>query len=718
MRKKVIAMTAAVAMVVTMIPTAAFAAEETKGEHCNGGSDCTHEVEAKLTHNGEVLHYDKLEDVVGVQYASIKLLRDIELDDTLELNAGINLDLNKCSISSATNFPEKRTLLKIQAPNSVQSVYIYNGKIECNLKSACVIESSGFEVYMENVDIVGGKILIHDGINSISGNINLTTDNYNYALYVEAGGLDIEGSLKIVSNYHALRIGKGRTEDGDKAGLSITGDVDINTRDGKAEAVWLNNGGVTFSGKANILGVISTSSFGGSISFLEGSNVTVESETEMYGTDDIVLDNGTITNAGTLNADIHLSNPVFLKNESTGIINGVVSGKTENVENEPGGIINHEHNFGNWLVVIKPADSMIGLHYRECYCGEREYAFIPATGSATTPGGNTGGSSGGSGGSGAGGGTGAGSGNASGSKLEAVPGADNAVRVSGGTRFETATNVADQLKEIYGVEKFDNIVVTYSDVFADAMSATALATDKEAPILVVNKNNESYIKNYIVKNLTKNGNVYIIGGTGVVSERFEDSLDDYKVKRISGKDRYETNLAVLKELNSSGSQEIMIASGAGFADALSASATGNAIMLVGDKLTAEQEAFIKSLNSGDEYFVVGGTGAVSSDVYNQVKSAGSGDITRISGATRYDTSAAIAEEFFGKAKSVFVASGDDFPDGLTGGVLASATGAPLLLANEKNTSQAEDFVVGNKARMVTAVGGTKALSDKAIGKIA
>ena len=717
MRKKVIALIASVAMVVTMIPSAAFAAEETKGEHCNGGSDCTHEVEAKLTHNGEVLHYDKLEDVVGVQYADIKLLRNIELDDTLELNAGINLDLNRCSISSSAKFPEKETLLKIQAPNSVQSVYIYNGKIECNLKSACVIESSGFEVYMENVDIVGGKILIHDGSNSISGNINLTTEKNNHALCVETGGLNIEGSLKIVSNYPALFIGKGRTEDGDKAGLSVKGDVDINTRDGKIEAIVLNNGGVDFSGKVNILGVITTTSFGGSISFSEGSNVTVEA-TQLYGTDDIVLDNGTITNAGTLNADIHLYDPVFLKNEGTGIINGVVSGKTENIKNEPGGVINHDHNFGNWIIVIKPTDSMIGLHYRECYGGEREYAFIPATGSATIPGGNTGGSSGASGGSGAGGGSGTGSGNATDSKLEAVPGADNAVRVSGDTRFETATNVADQLKEIYGVEKFDNIVVTYSDVFADAMSASALAADKEAPILVVNKNNESYVKNYIAKNLEKNGNVYIIGGTGVVSERFEDSLDDYKVKRISGKDRYETNLEVLKELNLSGSQEIMIASGAGFADALSASATGNAIMLVGDKLTAEQEAFIKSLNSGDEYFVVGGTGSVNTSVYNQIKNAGSGDVTRIYGSTRYETSAAIAEEFFGKAKSVFVASGDDFPDGLTGGVLANATGAPLLLANEKNTSQAEDFVVGNKARMVTAVGGTKALSDKAIGKIA
>ena len=81
-------------------------------------------------------------------------------------------------------------------------------------------------------------------------------------------------------------------------------------------------------------------------------------------------------------------------------------------------------------------------------------------------------------------------------------------RVAGDDRFETAIKVADKLKSELGVVKFNNIVVANSDEFADALSATALAADKNAPILVVNKNNESTVKTYIANNLNKGGNVY------------------------------------------------------------------------------------------------------------------------------------------------------------------------------------------------------------------
>lgn len=663
MRKKVIALIASVAMVVTMIPSAAFAAEETKGVPCDGGPDCTHEAEM----NG--LHYDTLEEAVGVQYADIKLLKDVELDESLEITKEISLDLSGKTISSGKNGVKGRSLIEIC--NNAKA-HISNGNLIG--RNVCILSGKGSTIWINGVNFLqaADALLANDSNVYLAGTVKINTGE-------AYGPITGDGNLFIV----------------EEAEITVDGRIA-----GSEKITW--RGQITNAGTINCdvnLGI-------------EGSELINEKTGIVNG--DIVRNTFgavKVTNAGTLNGNIRFSDDNSkVVNKSTGIINGEILGGK--VENELGGVINSNHSW-EWVVLIEPTSTMIGLKYRSCnVCGEKEYAFIPATGSATMPGGNTGGSSGNSSGSGTA------SGNGSTGKLEAVPGTDNAVRVSGDTRFETATNVADQLKEIYGVEKFENIVITYSDIFADAMSATALATDKEAPILVVNENNEGYVKKYVSENLAKNGNVYIIGGTGVVSERFENSLENYKVKRISGKDRYETNLAVLKELNLSGTEEIMIASGSGFADALSASATGNAIMLVGDKLTVEQEAFIKRLNAKNEYFVVGGTGAVNNAVYNQVKTVGSGDVTRISGSTRYDTSAAIAEEFFGKAKSVFVASGDDFPDGLTGGVLANATGAPLLLANENNTSQAENFVVGNKARMVTAIGGSRALSDKAIGKIA
>ena len=319
------------------------------------------------------------------------------------------------------------------------------------------------------------------------------------------------------------------------------------------------------------------------------------------------------------------------------------------------------------------------------------------------PGGGNHGGTGGSGGSGSGG--------------TSVPSADSD-RVAGANRFQTAINVANQLKKELGVVKFNNIVVANSDEFADALSATALASAKKAPILVVNENNETTVKNYITANLVKGGNVYIIGGTAAVTERFEGSLTACKVTRLGGSDRYATNLAVLKALGVTGASDIMVASGSLYPDALSASATGNPVLLVGKTLTDAQKDYLATLGGNDDYYVIGGTVAVNATVMNQLKASKLGDVVRLEGINRFETGLAVAEEFFLNAKTVVVASGDDFPDGLTGGVLANAMDAPMMLINQYNTTEAADFVDDNNVKTVVAIGGTTAISNATLNKVA
>ena len=290
-------------------------------------------------------------------------------------------------------------------------------------------------------------------------------------------------------------------------------------------------------------------------------------------------------------------------------------------------------------------------------------------------------------------------------------------RFAGSTRFETAVKVADELKKKLGVSKFSNIVVAYSDGFADALSATALAADRDAPILVVNENNKSYVKSYIDQNLKADGTVYLIGGTGVISTSFEKSLGDYNVVRLAGENRYETNLEVLEELGISSSDEIMVASGTEYADALTASATGNPVLLTGNSLTSAQVGFLKGLGGKNTCYVLGGTAAVSDTVMNQVSTSAGGKVTRIYGDTRYETGKAVAEKFFADADTVFVASGDDFPDGLTGGVLANACDSPIMLVNKYNTETAADFVYTNVVQTVTAIGGTAVISDAMLNAV-
>ena len=91
-------------------------------------------------------------------------------------------------------------------------------------------------------------------------------------------------------------------------------------------------------------------------------------------------------------------------------------------------------------------------------------------------------------------------------------------RVDGANRYETAVASADKLKDVYGVDKFDNIIVAYGDDYADALAGSYLAKAKKAPILLVNNAAEGYVKSYIDNNLNAGGTVYILGGEGVVSK--------------------------------------------------------------------------------------------------------------------------------------------------------------------------------------------------------
>ena len=113
-------------------------------------------------------------------------------------------------------------------------------------------------------------------------------------------------------------------------------------------------------------------------------------------------------------------------------------------------------------------------------------------------------------------------------------------RISGDDRFETAMETVDQLKKELGVTEFSAIVVACSDDFADALSASAFAHENEAPVLIVNENNEERVKTYIEQNLAKDGTVYIMGGSAAVTGGFEDSLSDFDTVRFAGDDRYET----------------------------------------------------------------------------------------------------------------------------------------------------------------------------------
>ena len=289
-------------------------------------------------------------------------------------------------------------------------------------------------------------------------------------------------------------------------------------------------------------------------------------------------------------------------------------------------------------------------------------------------------------------------------------------RIAGIDRYETSLRVANELKASMNVDRFNAAVVANGDNYADALSGAYLAKINNAPLLLVNEHNMEAAIDYIKQNLSasKSNKVYLIGGKRVVPEYMRTRLDgDFTVKRIYGDDRFETNLAVLKEANVN-NEDILVCSGYGFADSLSASASGRPILLVGDSLSNEQMTFLKGI-SGRRYTIIGGYKTISGSIENWFKSMG--NTVRVFGSDRYETSVAIAKYFFNGPKSVVLSYGDNFPDGLCGGVLAEKRGAPMILINENNLEYAREYVKANAIKDLLVLGGSRLITDNAISII-
>ena len=288
------------------------------------------------------------------------------------------------------------------------------------------------------------------------------------------------------------------------------------------------------------------------------------------------------------------------------------------------------------------------------------------------------------------------------------------IRLYGDSRYDTGYAVADALKTALGVEKFEAVVVATGKNFADALAGSYLAVEKNAPILLTNgkDDNIAQLHAYIKANVTEGGKVYILGGEGAVPAAV-DTIKGYDVVRLFGDSRYDTNLAILNEAGTNG-DSIIVATGKNFADSLSASATKLPILLVkpNSTLNDAQKEILSGMNN---IYIVGGEGAVSAAYEAELKAFG--EVTRVFGESRYDTSVAVANTFFGDVDAAVVASGKNFPDGLCGGPLAAAMDAPLVLTADGKTGAAAGYVAEKEIKSGYVLGGEGALSEESVVEV-
>lgn len=292
------------------------------------------------------------------------------------------------------------------------------------------------------------------------------------------------------------------------------------------------------------------------------------------------------------------------------------------------------------------------------------------------------------------------------------------VRLGGNDRYGTSLEIAKE----YSSTKVDSVVLASATDFPDALSGSVLAKKYNAPILIVgaNSSNNTETLKYIKNNLKENGKVYVLGGTGAVSDSILDSVKTLgftDIERLGGLDRYETNLKIVNELEVAKGSPIVVANSLVFADSLSvssvASIKGMPIFLTGDSMKSATLDSIKGIAPTDIY-IVGGTGAVSQAVENQLKDLGK--VTRIGGLNRYETSLSIAKHFNLDTTNVALANGMDFPDALTGSSLASKNNAPILLVEENVTNQ-KTYLDSTKINKIYILGGTGAVSDSIVSNL-
>ncbi|AHF08675.1 cell wall-binding repeat-containing protein [Desulfitobacterium metallireducens] len=252
------------------------------------------------------------------------------------------------------------------------------------------------------------------------------------------------------------------------------------------------------------------------------------------------------------------------------------------------------------------------------------------------------------------------------------------VRLQGSNRYETAVSIANELAKQHNIdfskgEKFQNVVLASGNNFPDALAGAPLANQENAPILLVDNTpeNSTTTFDFIQAHVSTSGNVFLLGGTGVIPQNFTDKLVSMgfapqNIEQLGGQNRNETSLIISKRLQNP-LKEVVLVTDSYFADALTVAPTATSvftpILLVADTgLTPDQKAFCDSINN---VVIFGTLASKTNEIYPRAMG--------LTGANKYDSNAIWAKQVKNKP-FIALATGEDYPDALAGAVLVGSLG--------------------------------------------
>ena len=298
-------------------------------------------------------------------------------------------------------------------------------------------------------------------------------------------------------------------------------------------------------------------------------------------------------------------------------------------------------------------------------------------------------------------------------------------RLAGADRYGTSARVSSAS---FAPEVPIAYVATGSN-FPDALAAGPAAARGGGPVLLTHGTS---IPAAIASELTrlKPAKIVVLGGTAVVSDAVVAKLRGYATSgvttRIAGPDRYATAARTSAATFAAGVPVAYVATGASFPDALTggvaAGRQGGPILLVtGTSIPSATATELARLKPG-KIVVLGGTSAISSAVATSLRPyATSASVTRLAGADRYATSLAISKATTGNdaPRTVYVATGASFADGLSATPVAARANGPLLIVPRGSLTApvAAELLRLNPPRIII-LGGTSAISSTLAAEIA
>jgi len=283
-------------------------------------------------------------------------------------------------------------------------------------------------------------------------------------------------------------------------------------------------------------------------------------------------------------------------------------------------------------------------------------------------------------------------------------------RLAGANRYETSKKISAA-----GWNTSYYAVLVSGENYPDALCSAPLAYKYNAPILLTPKNSlDSQTRAELARLNVKR--VLLIGGVNVISADTEQAIKNMgiTVTRLAGSDRYDTSLKIAQAIGAT--SQAVLTSGDNFPDVLSvapiAAVKGMPVLLTPNNLISSSlKAYLQ--NSVQKTYVLGGSSVVSDSVFNQLPSP-----ERISGANRYDNNINIIKKFVDllDLSTCYLATGESYPDALSGSALAALSKSPLILVSSSLDASTRTFIQERRSTIknIKVFGGTGVVPDSVL----